>query len=91
MACQNNGVANIWHGSCFDMDGFIKKIQPYVILMNPPYNTHISDVPEDYSREWGNVKGTEEPTKGLVFVRYISDLVVSTMTTMKRSGCRSWR
>ena len=75
MACQNNGVANIWHGSCFDMDDKIKKLRPDVILMNPPYNTHISDVPEDYRREWGNVKGTEEPTKGLVFVRYISDLV----------------
>ena len=75
MACQNNGVANIWHGSCFDMDDTIKKLLPDVILMNPPYNTHMTDVPEDYRREWGNVKGTEEPSKGLVFVRYISDLV----------------
>ena len=75
MACQNGGVSNIWHGSCFDLDDKIKELRPDVILMNPPYNTHMADVPVDYRMEWGSGKGNEEPTKGLVFVRYISDLV----------------
>lgn len=43
--------------------------------MNPPYNAKPKNIPDKYKTNWGNAKdGKEDPTKGLVFVKYLSDI-----------------
>ena len=45
------------------------------ILMNPPYNSKPKMIPPEYQQNWGKASdGKEDPTKGLVFVKYLSDI-----------------
>ena len=76
MLIHGDGNSNIKLGSCFDYKEFIKKANPNIILMNPPYNAKPIGIPNCYKSEWGKAKdGKEDPTKGLVFVRYFSDVI----------------
>lgn len=44
--------------------------------MNPPYNAKPIGIPEKYKKDWGKAKdGKEDPTKGLVFIHYLSDVI----------------
>ncbi len=75
MLIHGDGNSNIKFGSCFDHKKFIKDANPDIILMNPPYNAKPISIPEEYKKEWGNAKdGKEDPTKGFVFVHYLSDI-----------------
>ena len=75
MLIHSDGNSNIEFGSCFDKRDFIVKAKPHVILMNPPYNAKPKTIPDKYKKDWGNAKdGKEDPTKGLVFVKYLSDI-----------------
>ncbi|WP_075877876.1 HsdM family class I SAM-dependent methyltransferase [Merdibacter massiliensis] len=76
MLIHGDGNSNIKFGSCFDCEEFIKSADPDIVLMNPPYNAKPIGIPENYKRNWGKAKeGKEDPTKGLVFIHYLSDVV----------------
>ena len=76
MLIHGDGNSNIKFGSCFDLKGFIKNADPDIILMNPPYNAKPIGIPPKYKANWGKAKdGKEDPTKGFVFVHYLSDVI----------------
>ena len=77
MLIHGDGNSNIILGSCFDNKAFIVNAKPNVILMNPPYNAKPRTIPDKYKTDWGKAKdGKEDPTKGLVFIKYLSDVAV---------------
>ena len=71
MLIHGDGNSNIVQGSCFDeVPKFIKDgISFDVVLMNPPYNAMVKQVPKEFSKKWGNAK--QDPSKGLYFVKFI--------------------
>lgn len=76
MLIHGDGNSNIKFGSCFDCKSFIKTADPDIVLMNPPYNAKPIGIPEKYKKNWGKAKdGKEDPTKGLVFIHYLSDVI----------------
>lgn len=76
MLIHGDGNSNIIKRNCFDCKDFIKNANPDIILMNPPYNDRPDIIPNSYKRNWGRaVDGKEEPTKGLVFVQFLSDVI----------------
>lgn len=76
MLIHGDGNSNIRFDSCFDCKDFIQKAAPDIILMNPPYNAKPKSIPECYKSDWGKAKdGKEDPTKGMVFIHYLSDVV----------------
>ncbi|PAF46107.1 type I restriction endonuclease subunit M [Helicobacter sp. 12S02634-8] len=74
MLIHGDGNSNIKLGNCFYEKDFIKKADPDIFLMNPPYNAKPKDIPEHYKKDWKS-DGKEDSTKGLVFVRFLSDCV----------------
>jgi len=76
MLIHGDGNSNVELGSCFDKKDFIKAAAPTVILMNPPYNAKPKGIPMEYKADWSKKEqdGKEDPTKGLVFVKYLSDI-----------------
>lgn len=77
MLIHGDGNSNIEFGSCFDKKDFIKAANPDIILMNPPYNAKPISIPQKYKNAWGKKArdGKEDPTKGLVFIEYLSDII----------------
>lgn len=79
MLIHSDGNSNIWKGSCFDLKKDIIKAKPNVILMNPPYNatqkTVHKDIVDKYWKDDKGSKPTEDPTKGLCFVKFIIDIL----------------
>lgn len=76
MLIHSDGNSNIIHASCFDKADFIRRANPDIILMNPPYNAKPKSIPDEYKTNWGNsADGKEDPTKGLVFIHYLSDII----------------
>ncbi len=77
MLIHGDGNSNIEFGSCFKCVGFIKKANPDIVLMNPPYNAKPKGIPKKYKTKWttSEKNGTSDPTKGMVFVKFISDVI----------------
>ena len=76
MLIHGDGNSNIIYESCFDSEKFIRDADPDIILMNPPYNAKPIGIPDLYKKEWGKAKdGKEDPTKGLVFIHFLSDVI----------------
>lgn len=76
MLIHGDGNSNIKYDSCFKCRSFIKSANPDIILMNPPYNAKPIGIPETYKTNWGKAKnGKEDPTKGLVFIHFLSDVI----------------
>ncbi len=76
MLIHSDGNSNIKFASCFDSKKFIMDADPDIILMNPPYNAKPIGIPEKYKKDWGKAKdGKEDPTKGMVFIHFLSDVV----------------
>lgn len=76
MLIHNAKDSNIVLGSLFDNKEFIKSTNPNVILMNPPYNAKPTGIPAEYKRSWGkSTDAKEDPTKGLVFVKFVADCI----------------
>lgn len=76
MLIHGDGNSNIKFASCFECENFIIDANPDIILMNPPYNAKPKEIPERYKKNWGNSKnGKEDPTKGMVFIHFLSDVV----------------
>lgn len=88
MLIHGDGNSNIKLGSCFDHKTFITTADPHIILMNPPYNAKPIGIPNSYKDSWTaeQKKGTADPTKGLVFVRYFSDVIKSLNDKRKANG-----
>lgn len=88
MLIHGDGNSNIKLGSCFDHKAFIAMADPHIILMNPPYNAKPIGIPNSYKDSWtaDQKKGTADPTKGLVFVRYFSDVIKSINDKRKANG-----
>lgn len=87
MLIHGDGNSNIEFGSCFDCEEFIKNASPDVILMNPPYNAKPIGIPDKYKTNWGKAKdGKEDPTKGFVFIHFISDVIKSMNEDRLRNG-----
>lgn len=88
MLIHGDGNSNIKLGSCFDHKAFIATADPHIILMNPPYNAKPIGIPNSYKDSWTaeQKKGTADPTKGLVFVRYFSDVIKSLNDKRKANG-----
>lgn len=87
MLIHGDGNSNIEFASCFDSEDFIKKSNPDVILMNPPYNAKPKSIPDKYKKTWGKAKdGKEDPTKGLVFIHYLSDIIKSMNKEREEKG-----
>lgn len=79
MLIHGDRNSNVELGSCFGKQNFIKNAKPNVILMNPPYNAKPKSIPDEYKQDWSKSErdGKEDPTKGLVFVKYLSDIAQS--------------
>lgn len=73
MLIHGDGNSNIYCGSCFEKESFIKNADVDLILMNPPYNASKKQVDKEYAKTWG--KSTTDPSKGLYFVEYIANAV----------------
>lgn len=77
MLIHGDGNSNIKLGNLFKSKDFLQEADPDVILMNPPFNAKPITIPERYKTNWGKARdGKEDPTKGMVFVQFISDCIV---------------
>ena len=76
MLIHGDGNSNIVLASIFDSKKFIKDAHPTVILMNPPYNAKPKGIPDNLKATWDKkqIDGKEDPTKGLIFIKYLADL-----------------
>lgn len=94
MLIHGDGNSNIKYESCFDCAKFIKEADPDVILMNPPYNAKPISVPKIYKKKWGKTKngkfveydGKEDPTKGMVFIHFLSDVIKEMNEEREKEG-----
>lgn len=77
MLIHGDGNSNIKFANCFDCEEFIRSANPDIILMNPPYNAKPKSIPDYYKKKWNKkaIDGKEDPTKGLVFIQFISDVI----------------
>lgn len=74
MLIHSDGNSHIHKGNCFDFKDEIIRANPDIILMNPPYNAQKKHMCEEYTKTW-NSKQKEDPSKGLYFVKYLSDII----------------
>ncbi|MBR0540730.1 MAG: N-6 DNA methylase [Clostridia bacterium] len=74
MLIHGDGNSNIKKASIFDSEAFFREANPDIILMNPPYNAKPINIPKKYKTGWKS-DAKEDPTKGMVFLKYISDVL----------------
>lgn len=88
MLIHGDGNSNIKFGSIFDSKKFIMEADPDIILMNPPYNAKPIGIPATYKTTWtAKAKdGKEDPTKGFVFVHFISDVIKELNDLKEKAG-----
>ena len=88
MLIHGDGNSNIKFGSIFDSKKFIMEADPDIILMNPPYNAKPIGIPAAYKTTWtAKAKdGKEDPTKGFVFVHFISDVIKELNDLKEKAG-----
>lgn len=76
MLLHKNNNANIYLSNLFESEDIIKKANADIYMMNPPFNANPKFIPEKYKKNWGQAKnGKTDPSKGLVFVQAVSDMV----------------
>lgn len=88
MLIHGDGNSNIKFGSIFDNKKFIMEADPDIILMNPPYNAKPIGIPSPYKSTWtAKAKdGKEDPTKGFVFVHFLSDVIKELNDLKEKAG-----
>ena len=74
MLIHGDGNSNIKNANLFDSENFIRQADPDIILMNPPYNAKPITIPKKYKNGWKS-DAKEDPTKGMVFLKYLSDVI----------------
>lgn len=88
MLIHGDGNSNIKLASLFDCKKFIEHADPDIILMNPPYNAKPIGIPDAYKSTWGKAKNSkEDPTKGFVFIQFLSDIIKEMNDNRQKSGC----
>jgi len=85
MLIHGDGNSNITFNSCFESQDFISKAAPDIILMNPPYNAKPKNIPKKYKVDWSKDK-KEDPTKGLVFIHFLSDVIKEMNKIREKNG-----
>lgn len=85
MLIHGDGNSNIKHASLFESEAFFRQANPDIILMNPPYNAKPIRIPSSYKVGWKS-DAKEDPTKGMVFLKYISDVVAKMNRERLASG-----
>lgn len=87
MLIHGDGNSNIKFGSLFDSKDFVHTTDPDVVLMNPPFNAKPIGIPDRYKINWGKTKGgKEDPTKGMVFVQFVSDCVAEANAERRKNN-----
>lgn len=88
MLIHGDGNSNIKFGSIFDSKKFIQEADPDIILMNPPYNAKPIGIPESYKTTWTTKAkdGKEDPTKGFVFVHFLSEVIKDLNLQKEKAG-----
>ena len=88
MLIHGDGNSNIILGNLFENKEFVKTANPDVILMNPPYNAKPITIPEAYKKNWTKAAkdGKEDPTKGLIFIQFISDCIKEMNNQRNQNG-----
>lgn len=88
MLIHGDGNSNIKFGSIFDNQKFIMDADPDIILMNPPYNAKPIGIPAAYKKTWTTKAkdGKEDPTKGFVFVHFLSDVIKELNEQKEKAG-----
>ena len=100
MLIHSDGNSNIILESCFGSsekgkrspekmrDWIVNTANPDIILMNPPYNAKPKTIPDAYNVNWTNsaINGKDDPTKGMVFVHYLSDLLKGKNEELEAAG-----
>lgn len=88
MLIHGDGNSNIRFGSCFNCEDFIMQADPDIILMNPPYNAKPIGIPTEYKKTWSasEKNGTTDPTKGFVFIKFISDIIKKMNDNREKNG-----
>lgn len=74
MLIHGDGNSNIIKDNLFYSEKFIINANPDIILMNPPFNAKPINIPETYKKDWKK-DSKEDPTKGMVFLKFISDVI----------------
>lgn len=87
MLIHGDGNSNIEKANLFESEDFIRKANPDIILMNPPYNAKPITIPKKYKKGWKS-DAKEDPTKGMVFLKYISDVIEKMNTERITDGKR---
>jgi len=72
MLIHGDGNSNVKKANLFESEAFFKEANPDIILMNPPYNAKPIKIPSRYKTDW-KADAKEDPTKGMVFLKFISD------------------
>ena len=85
MLIHGDGNSNIKKASLFDSGDFLEKANPDIILMNPPYNAKPISIPSSYKVGWKS-DAKEDPTKGMVFLKFISDTIAKMNAERKEKG-----
>lgn len=88
MLIHGDGNSNIKLGSLFDSKKFVHEADPDVILMNPPFNAKPIGIPELYKQYWSASakNGKEDPTKGMVFVQFVSDCIAEANALRRKNN-----
>ena len=85
MLIHGDGNSNIKKASLFDSENFLREANPDIVLMNPPYNAKPINIPSFYKVGWKS-DAKEDPTKGLVFLKFISDTISKMNKERKENG-----
>lgn len=85
MLIHGDGNSNIKKANLFDSEAFFRQADPDIILMNPPYNAKPITIPATYKADWKK-DAKEDPTKGMVFLKFISDVVAKMNKERLKNG-----
>lgn len=88
MLIHGDGNSNIKFESLFESKKFLQEADPDVILMNPPFNAKPIGIPDRYKTNWATTakNGKEDPTKGMVFVQFVSDCIAEANAERQRNN-----
>jgi len=74
MLIHGDGNSNVIQANLFESEKFLRRADPDIVLMNPPYNAKPINVSRKYKSDWPS-DAKQDPTKGFVFVKFISDVI----------------
>ena len=85
MLIHGDGNSNIKKANLFESEAFFRQANPDIVLMNPPYNAKPITIPAKYKKDWKK-DAKEDPTKGMVFLKFLSDVVAKMNQERLKNG-----